>query len=350
MRGKMVWRTGETSRISCPKGMLADVGIRDADITCQSGTLFTVRSVGGYFSESMHSRNFLCTDYRLISADVQITTTPCGNGAGQLRNIGFTTVEGTFIPYIRACYNRNTDSAIYTNHTIRGIAIQYAIREDKRTTFKKSGTEQASEGSYKQKNQKERLEKLLGSDQARRFINSNSYLERGHLTPHADGIFPAWRWATYSLINAVPMWKAVNNGNWGAVEDEIRKMAERLQENVLIFTGAYDILTLPKANGAQASITLEERATEVPKWLWKIIVSPSTDSGIAFITNNDPFRTFEPVKLCTDICREYNWYKEGFTSFARGYTYCCRVRDLMNAIPAIPNDAAVSRVLRYSST
>ncbi|XP_053691024.1 uncharacterized protein LOC128739556 [Sabethes cyaneus] len=330
--GSMFWMQCERSTISCQDKLLVGFNVKGFNIICYSGTTFYIPEL----ERMVDARSLYCeeeTRNPFITAEVQTTTIPCGNGEGLFQYIGFTTAEGTFIPYIQSCYNINMESAIYTTHSIRGIAMEYAIPEGRRPSFKTPGTGiHFKRGSYTQKQQ-------------------NTYLQRGHLTPHADGIFRSWRWATYFYINVVPMWQGINNGNWAKVEDEVRKMADRLREDVLIFTGAHHVLELPLVNVGQMPIFLEYVGVPVPKWLWKIIKSPRTDSGIAFITYNNPFPPQDnmPIMdpLCLDVCHLYGWLRDSFSDNTKGYTYCCIIRQLMDAIPTIPAEADASRVLGY---
>ncbi|XP_055533586.1 uncharacterized protein LOC129723411 [Wyeomyia smithii] len=340
----LLWNSCETTRISCQSGTLNGFDTANADLTCQSGTTFTI---GG---TSVDSSSLTCS--QRITGQIDITTDSCGNGAGQIRNIGFTTAEGSLVTYIQSCYNVNTASVIYTRHIIPGRAISYAISESYRPSFKVAGTagHVSPATSYTTAQQSIRLATLLGSqEQADQFITTSSYMSRGHLAPDADGIFRSWQWATYFYVNVAPQWQVVNAGNWLVVENAARNIAGRLQEDVLIFNGAHDIMTLPHVNGQAIPITLEAGGIEAPKWYWKIIKSPSTNSAIALITNNDPFRTSMPAgeMLCADICSSYGWDNANYANFARGYTYCCTVGSLMAAIPAIPSEAAASNVLSF---
>ncbi|XP_062555014.1 uncharacterized protein LOC134220074 [Armigeres subalbatus] len=340
----LVWSAGETTTISCQTGTLTGFGVSTASLTCQSGTTFTI---GG---TSVSSSALTCS--QRITGQLTSTTTSCGAGAGQLRDIGFLNPSNQLVTYIQSCYNVNTASVIYTRHIIPGRAINHAIQESYRPSFKVTGTAShvSPATSYTTASQSTRLATLLGSQaQADQFITTSSYMSRGHLAPDADGIFRSWQWATYFYVNVAPQWQVVNAGNWLTVEGATRNIAGRLLEDVLVFNGCHDIMTLPHVNGQQVPITLEAGGIQAPKWYWKIIKSPSTNSGIALITNNDPFRTSMPASemLCQDVCSTYGWGNSNYGNFARGYTYCCTVAALMSAIPAIPAEAAVANVLRY---
>lgn len=196
-----------------------------------------------------------------------------------------------------------------------------------------------------------RLTELLGSpEEALKYLSSTSFLARGHLAPDGDGIFRSWSFTTYWYTNVAPEWQVVNAGNWLRVENAARDKAAALQEDLEIYTGTYGIMTLPDVNNNQVEITLEEGGNiEVPKWFWKIIKNPRTNEGIALISLNNPFVTSltEEEKLCTDNCAYSGWYQEAYDNFARGYTYCCEVSDLMATVEFIPSDAAVAGVLNF---
>lgn len=143
----------------------------------------------------------------------------------------------------------------------------------------------------------------------------------------------------------------VNAGNWLRVENAARSKASSLKTDLDIWQGTFDILELPDINGNPVKITLEEGGNiEVPKWFWKIIRNPTTNAGIALLSLNNPFVSTlnESERLCRDICSSSGWFQEAYNNFEKGYTTCCAVEDLMQAIPFIPREAAASSILNYN--
>ncbi|XP_058124238.1 uncharacterized protein LOC131265928 [Anopheles coustani] len=338
------WNAGESTPIACPGSTIVNTGSPTATITCRGGTFFTLNG------QNVNIADVKCVDRP--TGSVQNTDQDCGGGAGTLLNVGFEVDRVGFVTYIQSCYNMRTASVIYTRHVIAGGAINNKIIDRYRPSFKAQGTPQDHEpqSAYLQRGQFARFKQLLGSeDQAKSYITATSFLSRGHLTPDADGIFRPWKWATYFYVNAAPQWQATNGGNWVVVEDAARTVSGRLNEKVLIFTGAHEILTLPHIDGRQVPITLAADKIQAPKWYWKIIKSESKNAAIALVNNNDPFRESMSAgeMLCKDVCDQYGWSNQHYSNCSRGYTYCCTVADLRRAITSIPAEADAANVLSY---
>lgn len=137
-------------------------------------------------------------------------------------------------------------------------------------------------------------------------------------------------------------------GNWLRVENAARKVAARLNDTVRVFTGVYEVLQLPDANGRPVSITLAENSQlEAPKWFWKIVHHSGSDSAIALVTLNNPFAS-EGEHLCQDVCDRFGWGHKEFRELPRGFTYCCSVQDLRKAIKFIPSKADAANILRFN--
>uniref|UniRef100_A0A182RXG3 DNA/RNA non-specific endonuclease domain-containing protein n=1 Tax=Anopheles funestus TaxID=62324 RepID=A0A182RXG3_ANOFN len=341
--GQLSWSIGESNFVACPKNNVVNTLLDKALITCVAGSTFLLNGF------PVNISSIVCS--KAVTGDHQSTNEGCGNG-GTIRNIGFDVSGIGFVNHFTVCYNGQTASAIYTKHTINGDSISSSIVESYRPSFKVAGVPSSVlvDTSYTIKSQQTRLAQLLGSaTQAAKYVNSASYLARGHMTPDADGIFRTWQWDTYFYVNVAPQWQKVNGGNWLTIEKTARTIADRLQTDVTVYTGTFDILTLPHANGTQVPITLNVNGITVPKWTWKVIKSPGTKAAIAFITSNDPYRTtIEPSELlCADICRDYGWYNDSFDTFAKGFTYCCNVRNLIANVDSVPIEALAENVLSF---
>ncbi|EDS26313.1 deoxyribonuclease I [Culex quinquefasciatus] len=348
----LTWAAGETTLISCDNGKLDKINRNMVEIKCITGKTFQI------LGKTYQSTALTCS--KPLAGSVDMASAPCAGGAGQTRNIGYS--DGTaFVTYIQSCYNVATASVIYTRHVIPGAAVscEYlrVIRENYqamngavRPSFKATGTSSKVSplSSYTQQSSKNRLLQLLGPVASSR-INAVDYLARGHMSPNSDGIFQSWRGATFFHVNAVPQWQTVNNGNWKRVESAVQHKAATSKDDLLIFTGGHEILTLPNDSGVQVPITLENNGIQVPKWTWKVVKSAKKNAGIAFVTSNNPFRTAISAGdvLCPDICGSAGWGKVEFADLSKGYTYCCTVDALMKKVPGIPVEAKVTSVLTF---
>jgi DNA/RNA endonuclease G (NUC1) len=244
--------------------------------------------------------------YNQISGNVLNTNLKCSNGSGSLINIGFQLNDGRgFVNLIDVCYDKRKGSAIYTKHILQGNAIKNAMKSSVRpSTFKTAEVPPNIEASksFTKANQFKRFQQVFDHDTAQEFLNK-TYLARGHLSPDGDFIFVSWQFSTYYYINVVPQWQSINNANWKHVESAIRSKADKLKTDCMIYTGGFDVLKLNNKK-----ISLEPDGLEVPKWSWKIVKITSDNTGIAFLTLNNPFATSKPKDLCQDICNDSGWY------------------------------------------
>ncbi|XP_050079715.1 uncharacterized protein LOC126567539 [Anopheles maculipalpis] len=339
---------GDIIQIACPRRTIVNTGTVTADIQCVFDQTF---NLGGILVDISSVSCANRPPHPMSS--IQNTHQLCGNG-GTLLNIGFVVPDFIpFVTYIQSCYNLQTNSAIYSRHVIRGQAINDKIVDRRKTSFRAGDIDTKFRDAYLQRSQQTRFRNLLGPVGGNRYFVTNAkFLARGHLAPDADGIFRPWQQASYYYVNAVPIWQKVNNCNWKAVENAAREMAARLREDVLIFTGVHDILTLPNDHGHQIPITLRVEGIEVPKWIWKIIKWPEMDAAMVLVTHNDPFRQDAlPADelLCPDVCAQYGWTKENYRDSERGYTYCCTVASLLHVIPSIPPEAHSTNVLHFNT-
>jgi DNA/RNA endonuclease G (NUC1) len=307
-----------------------------ATIFCLSGDSFNVNNERRSISEFNE-----CSSQ--ISGNAINLNRRCAEN-GSFINIGFQLSEGKgFVNLIDVCYDKKKGSSIYTRHILHGKSIKNAMKSSLRpSTFKTVEVPSNIEASksFTKANQLKRFEDIFNDRvKAQEFLNK-TYLARGHLAPDGDFLFVSWQFATYYYINTVPQWQSINNANWKYVEGSLRAKAHKLKEDCVIFTGGFEVLKLNNRK-----ISLEPDGLEVPKWTWKVVKVLSSNSGIAFVTYNNPFVSSAPVNLCQDICKDFGWDWKDRKTFTKGYTICCSVLDLMNAILTVPAEAQVERIL-----
>ncbi|KAL1377132.1 hypothetical protein pipiens_016462 [Culex pipiens pipiens] len=339
------WNNGETLVVGCAnaKNKIASANSNLANVTCVNGEQFRLSG------KKVTYGSLNCSSS--VSASIKAQNRPCAAGTGKLFDIGFEVLGVPFVKYFQSCYNDAKSSVLYTEHELLGGSIDVAQIDNDRPAFKVGDLKSKVRFSsvYTQTSQRNRLATLLGSEEAaQRYISPGSFFAKGHLTPDGDAVLDTWADATYFYINAAPEWQVINVGNWLRVENAARKVAARLNDTVRVFTGVYDVLQLPDANGRPVPITLAENSQlEAPKWFWKIVHHSGSDSAIALVTLNNPFAS-EGEHLCPDVCDRFGWGHKEFRELPRGFTYCCSVQDLRKAIKFIPSKADAANILRFN--
>ncbi|XP_030758924.1 uncharacterized protein LOC115884470 [Sitophilus oryzae] len=190
--------------------------------------------------------------------------------------------------------------------------------------------------SYKKVAQKSMFSKLLNSSiLAGHYINENSFLARGHLTPQADFLLASSQYSTYFYINVAPQWQTINNGNWKSVESVVRTLS-RTYGDLTVYTGTHDILTYENNHRIETRIYLAlNEILPVPKYFWKIAYDPKSRKGIAFVIKNDPFTEISN-NFCTDICTTAGYRNSAWKSRSGGYVWCCDVKEFRNIVHIPP--------------
>lgn len=304
-------------------------------ISCSGGNIFTIDNQRQPVTEFNEC-------HAAITGNIQKLNTKCAQ-SGILINIGFQLDAGRgFINLINICYNKVTGSVIYATHVIQGKTIKASMLSNSRPVFRTNEVPSKFNitKTYTKANQLKRFTEIFNKDKAQQFLNQ-TFIARGHLAPDGDFIFTSWQFSTYYYINTMPQWQSINNGNWKHIESDLRTKADKLRKDLNIFTGGFGILSLEGKR-----ILLASDGIEVPQWTWKIAKDSASNSAIAFLTYNNPFASRSPEAFCPDVCNENGWDWKERKTFSKGYTICCKVEDLMTAIPAIPKEAKALRVMR----
>lgn len=225
------------------------------------------------------------------------------------------------------------------------------VREGERRDFKNTGVPYPNKpsNSYKKTKQLIRFNDILGSSQT--YINNTSFLSRGHMTPDADFIYTTGQFATYFFVNVAPQFQDINAGNWLKVEVMARNLSAQYNTNMLIYTGSYQQLELLSGEGYMVPLSMEDNnQIEVPKWLWKVMIDETSDSGIVMITLNNPFaKKSDVVEFCTNVCRRAGFNNNQFDRMNKGYTFCCEIEDFKRSINVLPAGVGATNLLGCSS-
>ena len=110
-----------------------------------------------------------------------------------------------------------------------------------------------------------------------------------------------------------------------------------------IYTGTFGICTLADVNGVQQPIYLafdenNNGLIPVPKYYWKLIHDPVSNTATAVLGINNPHNNVVPEDvICPDVCAEVPWVTWTLTDVYKGYTFCCTAAELYKAINFAPN-------------
>ena len=187
------------------------------------------------------------------------------------------------------------------------------------------------------------------------------YLSKGHLSPDADFIWKEWQDASYYYFNAAPQWQSINNGNWKAIEETVRKYAYHNRVSLNVFTGTQGQLSVGKLKVPLSLVPNinddNEKSIDlipIPLHFWKLVYDYKQNAGIIFVSVNDPHfhldkNELESVSphyksLCPKddprLCEHKGWNIHNINS-KKGYVYCCSVGGFNEVLSWIPQHANI---------
>ena len=131
------------------------------------------------------------------------------------------------------------------------------------------------------------------------------------------------------------------------LEIGVRDTALARQVDLTIYTGTFGVMTLADINGIQQEIYLafdenNNGLLPAPKYYWKLIHEPISNTATAVIGINSPY--LDPVMpedvICPDVCDQIPWVNSAIfnlQNIAKGYTFCCTAAELHKAVSFAPN-------------
>ncbi|KAJ9599343.1 hypothetical protein L9F63_010164 [Diploptera punctata] len=268
----------------------------------------------------------------------------CTGGSKRLQ-IGFSKPNNEFIKLIDICLKGSSLIPSYLNYTlVEGIDNRQMLEEvdnpDKTDYF--NNLPNSMQYYYTCSNQQTIVGSILGSKAvaSQKIVcsDSSNYFVKVHLAPSSDFVYQQQQRSARYLINTIPMWESIANGNWQKLENEIRLYASNISRessDLIIYAGTLDVTTLPDNNRVQKSIYLENNKLPVPQWVWKVVYEPQAREGIVFILVNNPYHL--KFARCRCVCAQTKWTL-GWNRQEKnkGYIYCCTVENFRNVYSALP--------------
>lgn len=328
--------------LDCPGTNITSLAVTTVEATCDGGRNLWIDD------KTWEMKDLGCTAE--AAATIRRNTGSCGSeDIGVIHIIGFEILgilgPESFYELIRVCFDPTSETTLYSQNVIKGRNIAAKDVDPNRPDFKtSSGFFTVSMSSvYSQNSQLNLMTELLGdSDLASQTINVSKefYFAKGHLAPDADFVTVPEQDATYFYINAVPQWQAFNNGNWKYLEYATRDLAES-HGDLTIYSGGWGVLQLNDINNNIVEIYLglseDQKVVPAPAVTWKVIHDEARQQAVAVVGVNNPHLTTAPTRLCDDLCDRLTWINFDISDLVHGFTYCCTVDDLRQAVPHVPD-------------
>lgn len=259
--------------------------------------------------------------------------------------IGFQIDTARFLNVITVCFDEAKRDPLYAYYNLTKYIDSYDTTVD-RPSF-------SEENFY---NLSEKLNTLYTKTLQRETINGqlelpsnseeiigagNFYLAKGHLTAKTDFVYGAAQTATFHFVNTAPQWQNFNSMNWLRTENSVRSVASSRQQDMIVYTGIYGILTLAdNENGNEQGLYLfvdgNTRAVTIPELFWKMVYEPESKKALVILGINNPYLQ-TPKTICNDISEEISWLEiDGRDNIEAGYIYSCAYDEVSQIIKGFP--------------
>uniref|UniRef100_A0A1A9WCF3 DNA/RNA non-specific endonuclease/pyrophosphatase/phosphodiesterase domain-containing protein n=1 Tax=Glossina brevipalpis TaxID=37001 RepID=A0A1A9WCF3_9MUSC len=225
--------------------------------------------------------------------------------------------ERTFELY-RVCFDRQRYRTVFTTTTVSEFFLP---RADGYTFDPDDIFTPAVFSAYNKRDIFRTFETLLGPNQ--RFFSRNEdqrRIDRGHLTAAGDFMTNNMIRNTFKMINVIPQFHSINNGNWRVIEEWARN-ANNAPARVC--SGAFNmVLRLPNRRNTLVPIYLRNNGIPIPLWTYKIVRNRANERT-AFLQYNNIHDTRVPQIPREITCTVVRCPLALVNTNALGFTYCC---------------------------
>ncbi|KAG8237896.1 hypothetical protein J437_LFUL017044, partial [Ladona fulva] len=246
------------------------------DIVCSGFKNYLIGTKLSYLSAKCEQgnltlpHNFSLKCMKKMQEIISETNKSCGiRGNSKVFKIGWSIPHQGISSQMEVCVKSGSFSTEYSKHIVMGSMYDGAgVTWMSRPRFRPVDP---CDKAYK--NQNQTLAALLGSATlANAYMygwGRESFLSRGHLCPSADFHIQTWKDATFNYINT-------------DLEDSVKiKSRTSTPRDLVIYTGAHEVLKLPDANKKPVSIFIL-KSMAVPEKMWKIVLDERKKEGVAF--------------------------------------------------------------------
>ncbi|XP_063366378.1 hemicentin-2-like [Cydia amplana] len=313
----------DTIKLVCPSSFIT-IPLREILVTCENAQQFLHQSSGRRYAYS----DLKCSDkWQPI---VKRTGRRCARRKAEILNVGYE-IGKIFETVYEVCLARDSKNPIYTKLNMQPSLANSVTNND--TVWFNYGSPVDLDGLYDCSNQNTETSAILNKEFHRG--DGCCFAKRMLLNPL--DVAPGLQDATYTHLNVVPHWSTCNSKNWDEVERRIRNLVTSSDRTLQVFTGTAYNLQLTDSFSRQRNVVLKSRGkgVQVPRYLWKVVQNPSTETSLAIIQVNVPHLSLASVRsyqLCNDVCKNVKWMQTGnWRSVRHGFTYCCSLADFERA-------------------
>ncbi|XP_061725478.1 uncharacterized protein LOC133531341 isoform X1 [Cydia pomonella] len=332
--GAISVRRGALLTVACPQRTVTIAGQATrkeaVDAKCVSTSTFSV----GRWTGELNQLN--CSSAPVFT--VKETSKACYRG-GQPVKVGYTVRDKLYELY-SACFDRGTLNTLFVKHelTPSSVNIQSGHNRPQFTGGDLFPSKVHIEKLYKTQYEKDRFNEILGPNMADKYFSKNQFLTRGHLAPRADFSLAALQRATFHFVNVAPQWMKGNRGDWGALEEALRRRVKTTNSSVTVYTGTHGVLALPGTQGEKELYLYSDEnnnmAVPVPLYFYKLVHDPARRAATAFITINSSFfnaSTENALTFCDDACASWLTWRDDAT-----HSFCCSYDTFSRVIDHVP--------------
>ncbi|CAD0206545.1 unnamed protein product [Chrysodeixis includens] len=338
--GSITFDERDSVTVACPGTnrwvMLGGVNTNSKilDAACVSGDTFRVDG------KVLPFKDISCSSQPYYTAEE--TRNMChGHGA-----VAGYAVNETFYNLYEACFDKTLLHTHYVHHKLTPTS-QFTQTGLKRPDFIEGdlfGKVKMNE-MYKMTHQITQLDAILGPNMGKKYISKQQFLTRGHLAARADYTTSAETRATFHYVNAAPQWMRGNAGDWGALEEALRRRVQSRGSDVLVTTGTHGVMTLPDSEGRMRELYLSTDANNkpivpVPMYFYKLVYDTKDKTAAAFISINSSVyntTTISELAFCPNTCNknpQYSWLK--WRPNDGTFSFCCDYHDFIKEIDYLP--------------